>query len=118
MTLVSGDGGFDLLAQKIREVHGKRVEVYGVPKLTANFPINPVSQFILIESDLLSGKAVMWCGVEESPPSILVAQGTEARLTIRKFRIVRAKSQSGYAYQRSPDPRRSPLSAMVGSSSS
>jgi hypothetical protein len=36
VVLVSGDGDFDLLAQKIREVHGKRVEVYGVPRLTVD----------------------------------------------------------------------------------
>ncbi|MCK0769740.1 AbiEi antitoxin N-terminal domain-containing protein [Chromohalobacter canadensis] len=32
-----GEGDFDLLAQKFRELHGERVEVYGVPKLTAIF---------------------------------------------------------------------------------
>ncbi|GAB3337530.1 hypothetical protein GCM10027512_03890 [Chromohalobacter beijerinckii] len=45
-----GDGDFDLLARKIRVVHGKRVEVYGVPKLTANSLINAASP---IEGDLL-----------------------------------------------------------------
>lgn len=55
IVLVSGDGDFDLLAQKIREVHGKRVEVYGVPKLTAHSLINAASQFIPIEGDLLLG---------------------------------------------------------------
>lgn len=39
----------------MREVHGKRVEVYGVPKLTANSLINAASQFIPIEGDLLLG---------------------------------------------------------------
>ena len=55
VVLVSGDEDFDLLAQKIREVHGKRVEVYGVPKLTAHSLINAASQFIPIEGDLLLG---------------------------------------------------------------
>ncbi|WP_251977144.1 LabA-like NYN domain-containing protein [Salinicola avicenniae] len=55
IVLVSGDGDFDLLARKIREVHGKRVEVYGVPQLTANSLIQAASQFIPIESDLLLG---------------------------------------------------------------
>ncbi|WP_280542408.1 NYN domain-containing protein [Chromohalobacter sp. 11-W] len=55
VVLVSGDGDFDLLAEKIREVHGKRVEVYGVPKLTANSLINAASQFIPIEGELLLG---------------------------------------------------------------
>lgn len=53
VVLVSGDGDFDLLAQKIREVHGKRVEVYGVPRLTAASLINAASEFIPIEGDLL-----------------------------------------------------------------
>ncbi|WP_404376949.1 NYN domain-containing protein [Vreelandella aquamarina] len=53
--LVSGDGDFDLLAQKIREVHGKRVEVYGVPQLTAASLIHAASEFIPIERDLLLG---------------------------------------------------------------
>ena len=53
--LASGDGDFYLLAQKIREVHGKPVEVYGVPRLTANSLIQAASQFIPIERDLLLG---------------------------------------------------------------
>ncbi|GHB20957.1 LabA-like NYN domain-containing protein [Salinicola rhizosphaerae] len=55
IVLVSGDGDFDLLARRIREVHGKRVEVYGVPQLTANSLIQAASQFIPIEGDLLLG---------------------------------------------------------------
>ncbi|MFO7910452.1 MAG: NYN domain-containing protein [Halomonas sp.] len=55
VVLVSGDGDFDLLAQKIREVHGKRVEVYGVAQLTAASLRNAASQFIPIESNLLLG---------------------------------------------------------------
>lgn len=55
VVLVSGDGDFDLLAQKIREVHGKRVEVYGVAQLTAASLINAASQFNPIEHDLLLG---------------------------------------------------------------
>ena len=55
VVLVSGDGDFDLLAQKIREVHGKRVEVYGVPQLTAASLIKAASEFIPIERDLLLG---------------------------------------------------------------
>lgn len=53
IVLVSGDGDFDLLAQKIREVHGKRVEVYGVPRLTANSLIQAASEFIPIGNELL-----------------------------------------------------------------
>ncbi|WP_423823694.1 NYN domain-containing protein [Salinisphaera sp. SPP-AMP-43] len=55
VVLVSGDGDFDLLAQRIRELHGKRVEVYGVPQLTANSLIHAASQYIPIEGDLLLG---------------------------------------------------------------
>ncbi|WP_110686352.1 NYN domain-containing protein [Salinicola aestuarinus] len=55
IVLVSGDGDFDLLAQKIREAHGKRVEVYGVPRLTANSLIRSASEFMPIEGELLLG---------------------------------------------------------------
>ncbi len=51
--LVSGDGDFDLLANKIRVERGKRVEVYGVAKLTANSLINEASAFHPIDSTLL-----------------------------------------------------------------
>jgi uncharacterized LabA/DUF88 family protein len=34
--LLSGDGDFDLLLKTIRDVHGVRSEVYGVPELTAD----------------------------------------------------------------------------------
>lgn len=53
--LVSGDGDFDLLAMKIRDDRGKRVEVYGVAKLTANSLINASSEFIPIDKSLLLG---------------------------------------------------------------
>ncbi|RJS91788.1 NYN domain-containing protein [Salinisphaera sp. Q1T1-3] len=55
IVLVSGDGDFDLLAQKIRDVHGKRVEVYGVAQLTANSLIHAASRFIPIKEELLLG---------------------------------------------------------------
>ncbi|MBT2772231.1 NYN domain-containing protein [Halomonas sp. ISL-60] len=53
IVLVSGDGDFDLLANKIRVKHGKRVEVYGVPQLTAASLINEASAFIAIDEGLL-----------------------------------------------------------------
>ncbi len=53
IVLVSGDGDFDLLAQKMIMKYQCRVEVYGVQKLTAVSLINSASQFIPIESDLL-----------------------------------------------------------------
>lgn len=51
--LVSGDGDFDLLANKIRQERGKRVEVYGVAKLTANSLIDAASEFKPIDAALL-----------------------------------------------------------------
>jgi len=55
IVLVSGDGDFDLLADKIRNAHGKKVEVYGVPQLTAASLINAASEFIPIGKELLLG---------------------------------------------------------------
>ncbi|EHJ94550.1 LabA-like NYN domain-containing protein [Vreelandella boliviensis] len=53
IVLVSGDGDFDLLANKIRVKYAKRVEVYGVPQLTAASLINEASEFIAIDKTLL-----------------------------------------------------------------
>ena len=36
VVLLSGDGDFDLLLKKLRDSHGVRSEVYGVPELTAD----------------------------------------------------------------------------------
>ena len=52
VVLVSGDGDYDLLADKIRG-KGKRVEVYGVAQLTAKSLINAASEFFPIEKSLL-----------------------------------------------------------------
>jgi len=52
VVLVSGDGDFDLLADKIRG-KGKRVEVYGVAQLTAKSLINAASEFFPIDQSLL-----------------------------------------------------------------
>jgi len=51
--LVSGDGDFDLLADRLRSRKGSSVEVYGVKILTAASLINAADKFIPIESDLL-----------------------------------------------------------------
>ena len=51
--LVTGDGDFDLLAQKMRSQYDCKVEVYGVPKLTAASLINAASVFHPIDDDLL-----------------------------------------------------------------
>ena len=53
IVLVSGDGDFDLLADRIRSKRNASVEVYGVEKLTAASLINAANKFIPIESDLL-----------------------------------------------------------------
>jgi uncharacterized LabA/DUF88 family protein len=55
VVLVSGDGDFDLLVNKLRIDKGKRVEVYSVSKLTANTLIQAASEHIPIESELLLG---------------------------------------------------------------
>tara|TARA_R110001592_G_scaffold177076_2_gene417225 strand:- start:22085 stop:22561 length:477 start_codon:yes stop_codon:yes gene_type:complete len=55
VVLVSGDGDFDLLVNKLRVDKGKRVEVYSVSKLTANSLIQAASEHIPIGSVLLLG---------------------------------------------------------------
>jgi uncharacterized LabA/DUF88 family protein len=51
--LLSGDGDFDLLMEKIREVDGVKAVVYGVPALTADSLVNAASVYHRIEEDLL-----------------------------------------------------------------
>ena len=51
--LLSGDGDFDLLLQKVNKDYGVTTEVYGVHALTANSLINAASKFHRIEEDLL-----------------------------------------------------------------
>ncbi len=53
VVLLSGDGDFDLLVEKIKTDYGVSVEVYGVPALTANSLINAASIYHRIEEDLL-----------------------------------------------------------------
>jgi len=53
VVLLSGDGDFDLLLQKINNDYGVDTLVYGVKSLTANSLINAASQFISIEASLL-----------------------------------------------------------------
>jgi len=55
VVLLSGDGDFDLLMQKINKDYNVETLVYGVPSLTANSLINAASQFISIEESLLIG---------------------------------------------------------------
>jgi len=51
--LLSGDGDFDLLLERIASSYSVSTEVYGVPKLTANSLINAASMFHPIEKSLL-----------------------------------------------------------------
>jgi len=53
VVLLSGDGDFDLLLEKIIEKYAVSAEVYGVPELTANSLINAASTYHRIEEDLL-----------------------------------------------------------------
>lgn len=53
VVLLSGDGDFDLLLEKIRRDHAIEAEVYGVPALTANSLIAAASVYHRIDEDLL-----------------------------------------------------------------
>ena len=53
VVLVSGDGDFDLLAQRVRNKYDCEVEVYGVESLTASSLIRSATRFEAIEGDLL-----------------------------------------------------------------
>jgi uncharacterized LabA/DUF88 family protein len=51
--LLSGDGDFGLLLEKIKQNYNVNTEVYGVPALTANNLIETANAFHPIEEDLL-----------------------------------------------------------------
>jgi uncharacterized LabA/DUF88 family protein len=51
--LLSGDGDFDLLLNKVRSAYPVTTEVYGVPALTAPTLINAANRFIAIDDKLL-----------------------------------------------------------------
>ncbi|MDD5275306.1 MAG: NYN domain-containing protein [Methylovulum sp.] len=53
ITLLSGDGDFDLLLNKTRRAYGVTTEVYGVPTLTAPSLIQASNRFIAIDDNLL-----------------------------------------------------------------
>lgn len=53
VVLLSGDGDFDLLMNKIRALYHNEAVVLGVPSLTANSLVNSVDRFIAIEDDML-----------------------------------------------------------------
>lgn len=54
--LLSGDGDFDILVDNLRKKKGKKVEVYGVEKLTANSLIEAADIYHPIEETLLLRK--------------------------------------------------------------
>ena len=53
LILLSGDGDFDLLAQKANQKYNTKVEVYGVEQLTAASLINSATKFVPITSEFL-----------------------------------------------------------------
>ncbi len=53
VVLLSGDGDFDLLLQKVRSKYKVKTQVYGVEMLTANSLIHSCDEFIHIDKDLL-----------------------------------------------------------------
>jgi len=53
VVLLSGDGDFDLLLEKLNTDYGVSTEVYGVPALTASSLINAAGVYHRIEEDLL-----------------------------------------------------------------
>lgn len=53
VVLLSGDGDFDLLLQRVRSRYGIESEVYGVPALTANSLIDSATRFYPIDEALL-----------------------------------------------------------------
>jgi uncharacterized LabA/DUF88 family protein len=53
IVLLSGDGDFGMLLDKVRNTYAVTAEVYGVPALTAPSLINSSSRFIAIDEKLL-----------------------------------------------------------------
>lgn len=53
VVLLSGDGDFDLLLEKIKKDYSVSVEVYGVPALTAGSLVDSASVYYRIGEDLL-----------------------------------------------------------------
>ncbi len=53
IVLVSGDGDFDLLLEKLKTDFNVETEVYGVPALTAASLVKAASKYIPIENELL-----------------------------------------------------------------
>jgi uncharacterized LabA/DUF88 family protein len=53
VVLLSGDGDFDMLLEKVKKDYAVSAEVYGVPALTASSLIDAASIYHAVEEDLL-----------------------------------------------------------------
>ncbi len=53
--LLSGDGDFEILVDRIQQRFGSRVTVVGVESLTANHLIEAANEFVAIEKPFLIG---------------------------------------------------------------
>lgn len=53
VVLVSGDGDFDVLLERIRSRFNTRSDVYGVPALTSQLLIDAADRFVPIDTTLL-----------------------------------------------------------------
>ena len=53
ISLLSGDGDFDLLLKKVQQAYGISTEVYGVPKLTAGSLVEAACHFHPIRQEYL-----------------------------------------------------------------
>lgn len=56
VVLVSGDGDFDLLLDRVRSRYNIKAEVYGVAQMTAASLIRAATNFVPIAGDLLIGQ--------------------------------------------------------------
>lgn len=55
--LLSGDGDFEMLVERIKERFGVKVEVYGVPGLTAQNLVDSCDRYIAIDGNLLLNRS-------------------------------------------------------------
>ena len=53
IVLASGDGDFDILIKRIRNLHNNVTEIYGVPNLTANSLKKVTSHYFPIDEELI-----------------------------------------------------------------
>ncbi len=53
VVLLSGDGDFDLLIQRIRQKHGVETQVFGVPNLTATSLMNAADSYTAITEEYI-----------------------------------------------------------------